>query len=237
VRGDAAAADEILSDVGHAVSPVCNQMVGWKYSSRSARLCNQPVGNKLFGVWVRNPEATRRRLLEAGTAEFAAYGIAGARVERIAETSGCNKQSIYGHFGSKDGLFDAVFDAMVANVVDNVAFDTHDLPGYASRMFDWSRAHPEVHRLATWQQLERGGITEMSGAAAEVNAEKVAKLLDAQKAGVITQAIPAQYLLMLIYRLSTVQWDHARLEGKATESLRDAIVEAVRRLVAVASVP
>ena len=32
----------------------------------------------------RDAEATRRRLLDAATAEFAAYGIAGARVDRIA---------------------------------------------------------------------------------------------------------------------------------------------------------
>jgi AcrR family transcriptional regulator len=181
---------------------------------------------------VRNPEATRRRLLEAGTAEFAACGIAGARVERIADAADCNKQSIYGHFGSKDGLFDAVFDAMVVNVVANVPFDPYDLPGYASKMFDWSRAHPEVLRLATWQQLERGGITEMAGAAAEVNAEKVVKLRDAQKAGAVTHAIPAQHLLILIYRLSTVELDHAQLDVKDVESLRNAMIEAVRRLVA-----
>lgn len=179
---------------------------------------------------MRNPEATRRRLIEAGTAEFAAYGIAGARVERIAEASACNKQSIYGHFGSKEGLFDAVFDAMVVNVVDNVAFDPYDLPGYASKMFDWFQAHPEVLRLATWQQLERGGIAEMTGAVAAANAEKVVKLQDAQKAGVVTRAIPAQHLLVLIYRLSTVQLEHG-LDDRGAESLRSAMTESVRRLV------
>nr|WP_279614125.1 TetR family transcriptional regulator [Pseudomonas sp. RGM 3321] len=183
-------------------------------------------------LFVRDPEGTRRRLLEAGTAEFAAYGIAGARVERIAEASSCNKQSIYGHFGSKDGLFDAVFDAMVLNVVSNIHFDPHDLPSYAAQTFDWFQTHPEVLRLATWQQLERGGIAEMGGAAAEANAGKVAKLIEAQKAGAVTNAIPAQHLLILIYRLSTVQLDHAKSDDGETASLRKALIEAVRRLVA-----
>jgi AcrR family transcriptional regulator len=180
---------------------------------------------------VRDPEATRRRLLEAGTAEFAAYGIAGARVDRIAEAAGCNKQSIYGHFESKDGLFDAVFDAMVTRIVRDVVFDPRDLPTYASQMFDWSQANPEMVRLTTWQQLERGGISELVGVAAEVNVEKVAKLRKAQSAGKVTRSIPAEQLLMLIYQLSTVQPDRSGVDVREAASMRSALVEAVRRLV------
>lgn len=180
---------------------------------------------------MRNPEATRQRLLEAATAEFAAYGIAGARVERIAEAAGCNKQSIYGHFDSKDGLFNAVFDAMVVNVVSNVPFDANNLPDYAAQMFDWSQTHPEVLRLATWQQLERGGITEMVGVAVEVNLEKLGKIRQAQEEGAITRSIPAQHLLILIYRLATVQLDHAPLDAQDRQLMRKDLIEAVRRLV------
>ena len=181
---------------------------------------------------MRDAEATRRRLLEAGAAEFAQYGIAGARVDRIADAAGCNKQSIYAHFGSKDGLFDAVFDAMVTQVVSNVPFDPSDLPTYASQTFDWSQAHPEMLRLTTWQQLERGGISEMVGFAAEVNTEKTEGLRRAQEAGKVTRAIPAKHLLTLIYQLATVQLDRTRMNPGEAASIRSALVEAVRRLVA-----
>ena len=50
---------------------------------------------------------TRRRLLEAAITEFSAYGIAGARVDRIASAAKANKQAIYAYFGSKDALFAA----------------------------------------------------------------------------------------------------------------------------------
>ena len=53
---------------------------------------------------------TRRRLLEAATTETSAYGIAGARVDRIASAAKANKQAIYAYFGSKDALFAAAFD-------------------------------------------------------------------------------------------------------------------------------
>ena len=42
-----------------------------------------------------NAEAMRERILEAASAEFSAYGVAGARVDRIAKAAGCNKNLIY----------------------------------------------------------------------------------------------------------------------------------------------
>ncbi|MFC7648454.1 TetR/AcrR family transcriptional regulator [Streptosporangium lutulentum] len=103
----------------------------------------------------RDADRTRRRLLEAATVEFAALGIAGARVDRIAEAAGCNKAMIYAYFGNKDRLFDAVFTAQVADFLDQVHLDASDLPGYAGRLFDRYEDHPETLRLATWYRLER----------------------------------------------------------------------------------
>ena len=39
----------------------------------------------------RDATATRQRILDHATAEFARYGIAGARVDRIAAAAGSNK--------------------------------------------------------------------------------------------------------------------------------------------------
>src|SRR6201996_9826826 len=88
----------------------------------------------------RDAEATKGRILTAATAEFAAHGIAGARVDRIAAAADANKSLIYAYFGNKDGLFDAVFEAVVAGTVEAVPIDAEDLPGFAGRIFD--------HRLA-----------------------------------------------------------------------------------------
>src|ERR1700709_1472007 len=100
-------------------------------------------------------QATRQRLLDAAAHEFGAYGIAGARGERIAEAAQSNKAQIYHYFGSKDGLFDAVFHELVVNTLREVPIDTDDLAGYAGRLFDGYEAHPEIQRLATWYRLER----------------------------------------------------------------------------------
>ena len=180
---------------------------------------------------MRNSEETKRRLLEAASAEFATYGIAGARVDRIAQTAGCNKQSIYGYFASKDGLFDAVFDAMVVQIVSSVSIDAYDLSGYAAKLFDWTNAHPEVLRLATWQQLERGGIYKSSSAAVKATEEKILKIREAQDAGTVTKDTSAEHLLELVLRLSCAQLDHTNVDKKQEKKLRAAIIEAVRRII------
>jgi AcrR family transcriptional regulator len=180
---------------------------------------------------MRNPEETKRRLLAAASAEFAAYGIAGARVDRIAEAAACNKQSIYAHFGSKEGLFDAVFDAMVVQTISAVPIDAYALPDYAARLYDWYDAHPEVLRLANWMQLERGNLTQLSKTAAAASDNKIEKILEAQQAGAITKNFSAEHLLALVLRLSTAQIDYCNLTQAQSTELRAAMIEAVRRLV------
>ena len=54
---------------------------------------------------------TKAAIVAAAMHEFAAHGIAGARVDRIARAAGVNNHALYYHFGSKDGLFRTVFEA------------------------------------------------------------------------------------------------------------------------------
>lgn len=104
---------------------------------------------------MRDGGRSRQRVLDAATAEFAAHGIAGARVDRVAAASGVNKAQMYGWFRSKDGLFDAVFAQHLARIVDSVPFTVLDLPGYAVALYDSYLTSPELVRLAAWYRLER----------------------------------------------------------------------------------
>jgi AcrR family transcriptional regulator len=99
--------------------------------------------------------ATREFLLDAATAEFAAVGLAGARVDRIADAAGVNKSQLYYYFKSKDGLFDAVMGSSLKALLDAVPLDGEDLPGYAVHLYDYYVERPELLRLATWTRLER----------------------------------------------------------------------------------
>ncbi|MDD7910879.1 TetR/AcrR family transcriptional regulator [Pseudovibrio exalbescens] len=58
----------------------------------------------------RNAKETRRKILEAARDEFASAGFEGARVDRIAESAGVNKNMLYHYFGNKDALFSVVLD-------------------------------------------------------------------------------------------------------------------------------
>src|SRR3569833_4688357 len=66
--------------------------------------------------------ATRDRILEAATREFAEHGIAGARIERIVSAARTNKAQLYAYIGNKDGLFDAIFFASLERIVNVVLF-------------------------------------------------------------------------------------------------------------------
>lgn len=155
-----------------------------------------------LGVMTRDADATRRRLLDAATQEFAAYGIAGSRVDRIAAVARSNKAQIYHYFGSKDGLFDAVFDAMCRETVDAVPIDTSDLPEYAGRLFDSYEQRPYVQRLATWYRLERAGTADLLPIVLESNTAKTEAVAAAQAAGTLPDRFSPTELLGLVLHLS-----------------------------------
>ncbi|MFI9383903.1 TetR/AcrR family transcriptional regulator [Kutzneria sp. NPDC052558] len=51
---------------------------------------------------------SRDALLAAAAEEFARNGLKGTRIREIVQRSGVNERMIYHHFGSKEGLFQAV---------------------------------------------------------------------------------------------------------------------------------
>ncbi|MCU0654598.1 MAG: TetR/AcrR family transcriptional regulator [Polyangiaceae bacterium] len=64
----------------------------------------------------RNAAETRRRILEAAEAEFAAKGFAGARLREVAQVAGIQQALIHHYFEDKDGLYRAVLDRAIEQV-------------------------------------------------------------------------------------------------------------------------
>ncbi len=58
-----------------------------------------------------DPERTRASILEAATALFYERGLDGVGVAELCTAVGVSKETLYRHFGSKDGLVDAVLAA------------------------------------------------------------------------------------------------------------------------------
>ena len=59
---------------------------------------------------MRDAERTRQALLAAAEIEFSTKGLAGARVDVIAEQAAANKRMLYYYFGSKEELYLAVLE-------------------------------------------------------------------------------------------------------------------------------
>ncbi|MFF7938825.1 TetR/AcrR family transcriptional regulator [Nocardia gamkensis] len=106
---------------------------------------------------IKRSDATRQALLRAAREEFAQYGLAGARVDRIAEAAGVNKERIYGLFGSKDKLFDVILIDTLREFIDVVKPLADTEPGaYVGKLFDYHRDNPQLLRLLLWEALHRG---------------------------------------------------------------------------------
>jgi len=178
----------------------------------------------------RDSAATRKRILDAATAEFAQAGLAGARVDRIAERAEANKQLIYAYFGSKEELFDTALEANVALVLDAVPFDAFDLPGYAAALFDFAVAHPELARLVRWHQLERPGVLDRLPQTAKSNQRKLAALIEAQAAGKVTDALPPEQLLALLLTLVHGSADTHAGGADPLAVQRETLIAGIRRL-------
>ena len=102
----------------------------------------------------RKPEESRSAILEAALVEFAAKGLAGARVDQIAARSKANKQLVYYYFGSKENLYSATLEAAYEEIRSREqALRLGSLPpGRAMERlvgfsFDYLRAHPGFIRL------------------------------------------------------------------------------------------
>ncbi len=151
---------------------------------------------------MRDGEQSRQRLLDAATAEFAAHGIAGARVDRVAAAAGVNKAQMYGWFGSKNELFDAVFSRHLRRIVDAVPFTAGDLPGYAVALYDSYLTNPALVRLASWYRLERVPTGPLLAAHPGLTDPKHDAITRAQAEGLIIAAIAPQDAYALVIALA-----------------------------------
>ncbi|GAA2003486.1 TetR family transcriptional regulator [Nocardiopsis rhodophaea] len=185
-------------------------------------------------------EATRARILAAAAEEFTVHGVAGARINRIADTAKASKERLYAYFGTKEELFSEVISANVEQIVEAVPI-SEDLPDYVGRLFDYLNADPRRQRVLAWAWLEGPGEGLPEGHP-RLNAyrDKAATVRRAQEAGRVDPAWdPYELLAMLCslasawlmapHELRTLAVQEAPERGR--DHRREAVVEAARRLV------
>lgn len=183
----------------------------------------------------RDADATKERLLQAAHSEFAQYGLAGGRVDRIAKAAQANKQLIYAYFGSKEGLFDAAMARRLGIIVDAVPLAADDLPGYAAALASRLAEEPELARLALWKRLERPGALDAEIASYK---HKMAAVKRARpRTGPMAEVDPADLLSIVLAIATSAPLPSAfapsRRGEPGSDRRRTAYRSAVRTAVAV----
>ncbi|WP_159328667.1 TetR family transcriptional regulator [Streptomyces tendae] len=173
--------------------------------------------------------ATHRRILDVATREFAEHGIAGARVERIVAAARTNKAQLYAYFGSKDGLFDAIFFGSLDRIVNVVPIDADDLADWAVRLYDEYLCRPDLIRLATWARLERRPAGHLVDDADRRDDAKLRAIAEAQAAGRVRPGEPFDVLALVI--AMSMAWSPVSNVYAATADEPDDVHERRRALL------
>lgn len=105
---------------------------------------------------------TREDILDVATAEFAANGYAGARVDEIAARTRTTKRMIYYYFTSKEGLYLSVLErvyAQIRRVERGVRIDelspSDALRKLAEATYDHHTTHQEFIQLVSIENIHR----------------------------------------------------------------------------------
>jgi TetR/AcrR family transcriptional regulator len=138
------------------------------------------------------PEESRAAILKAAVAEFAEYGIAGARTDAIARAAHVNKALLYYYFEDKDALYEAVLDhvfsglrARVMPVLESKLPPRQKMLEYLGAYFDYIAANPRFPRVVQAEWMRSGpGSARMQRVAKEYFRPIFRKLTDLLREGI-----------------------------------------------------
>ena len=142
----------------------------------AARKRGRPPATEAETGRTNDPERTMADILEVATAEFAAKGLAGARIDEIAALTRTSKRMIYYYFESKEGLYRAVLEKVYEQIrliesgIDIEGLDPEEALRELVRVtFDWHHKHPDFVRLVMNENIHQG---EHLGAIRQFNAAR-----------------------------------------------------------------
>jgi AcrR family transcriptional regulator len=151
---------------------------------------------------IRDAARTRAKIMEAARDEFAAHGLAGARIEAIARRAGLSKQLLYHYFPSKEALFQEILEHKFGQHRAPPPDDAG--PGALFRQrFASATVDPVWVRFMTWEAAERTADAEIAAedqrrASLARGAERIAAQ---QAAGVLPPDLPTDLLQLAIHAL------------------------------------
>jgi AcrR family transcriptional regulator len=142
------------------------------------------------------------RILRAAVDEFAAHGGAGARVARIADAAGANKERLYHYFGDKDALFAAAVGEALREIAEAEPFAPGDLGAYVAAMIEFHAERPALVDLLLAEAAAPGALGGAAAAARRAHyARRVDGVREAQAAGVLRDDLDPRIVVYAVLAL------------------------------------
>lgn len=187
---------------------------------------------------MRSTTQLRGEILAAARAEFAKYGLAGARIDRIARAAQASKERLYAHFGDKEALFREVLAVDFAEFFAAVTLRPDAVPEFVGDIYDLACRQPDHLRMITWAKLEAITLYEPQTEDDQpVLAHAIAAVEAAQASGHVDPSWQAADLLPLLFGIA-LAWATSPDPRAVTDDpavvgrRRAAAVEAAARIIA-----
>jgi AcrR family transcriptional regulator len=140
-----------------------------------------------------DPERTMSSILAAAQQEFAEKGLAGARIDEIADATHTSKRMIYYYFGSKEGLYLKVLEAAYEEMrsqeselhLDNLE-PLMALRRLVEYTFDHHWNNQSYIRLVMAENMNRGQYLAQSPAIQDLNVPAISAIQDLYERGVVS---------------------------------------------------
>jgi AcrR family transcriptional regulator len=138
-----------------------------------------------------DPERTMAGIIAVATAEFAAKGLAGGRIDAIADATHTSKRMIYYYYGSKEGLYLAVLEDAYRRIrATEAELHLADLsPVEALKVlvgftFDHHHSNQDFIRLVMNENIQRGAFLAQSKVIQELNLSAIQSIEALYRRGV-----------------------------------------------------
>lgn len=130
-------------------------------------------------------------IMEVARVEFAEKGLAGARIDEIANATQTSKRMIYYYFGSKEGLYLKVLEAAYREMREHeTELNLDDMPPLdalrrlVQYTFDHHRNNEDYIRLVMSENIHRGQYMAQSKLIQELNTPAIAAIAKVYARGV-----------------------------------------------------
>jgi len=161
------------------------------HSKSKPALAKPKVKRQRVATRTNDPARTMAGIMAVATQEFAAKGLAGARIDAIADATHTSKRMIYYYFGSKEGLYLAVLEESYRRIRQTESdLQLADLPPAEALAklvgftFDHHYGNQDFVRLVMSENIQRGEYLAQSQLIQELNVSVIESIQELYERGV-----------------------------------------------------